>query len=592
MSRKKQFWGVLCCSMAAACGLRAEVQRVEGFAEVVFAHNNHPSATVQVNADYRGRARGYMTGAWWAAGQRGENRVEWKTAACPEKKDTILIFIGASATLPPEINHGPEVRLSVNGEEAVRFRIGTQRDFSWAKGEYRLRYSALRNEFASWGRQRQFELEGNSGRYELLVPASRITPGEPLVLKAEMLPFPRWPNGWFMVKARRDALSDSPQVLREEIRQLRADTNRLGELVQVLATRQYPDLLGQDRFTHRTVYSNGYRHVHPADLIPLRDGTLLLTAREATEHVANDGDIVILRSRDGITWGERMRFGVADLDEREACGIQLPDGSVLLAVFYNAMYRPDGEYEQKWRDTVPFGEGKQNMGIYTVRSRDGGRTWSAPKFVRTTGMPFTDTEGPADAPVLLPDGTLLLPVIGYNVRGDLDNHASVLLASQDDGETWEYRATIADDPGGRRGHFQEPGLVRTRSGKLIAAMRNNHGNVYIATSKDDGRSWSDAKPSPMIGHPADLIQLKDGRILCTYGVREPHHGAPSGVRAAWSEDEGETWKIEEEVQLRNDFLNWDVGYPESLELPDGRVLTVYYFNLFGRYFLGATLWRP
>ena len=38
---------------------------------------------------------------------------------------------------------------------------------------------------------------------------------------------------------------------------------------------------------------------------------------------------------------------------------------------------------------------------------------------------------------------------------------------------------------------------------------------------------------------------------------------------------------------RNDFRNWDVGYPESLEkLPDGRVLTVYYGNLFGKYFLG------
>ena len=33
-------------------------------------------------------------------------------------------------------------------------------------------------------------------------------------------------------------------------------------------------------------------------------------------------------------------------------------------------------------------------------------------------------------------------------------------------------------------------------------------------------------------------------------------------------------------------------YPESLELPDGRVLTVYYYNLFGRYFLGGTYWKP
>ena len=27
-------------------------------------------------------------------------------------------------------------------------------------------------------------------------------------------------------------------------------------------------------------------------------------------------------------------------------------------------------------------------------------------------------------------------------------------------------------------------------------------------------------------------------------------------------------------------------------LPDGRVLTVYYYNLFGKYFIGGTYWKP
>ena len=50
--------------------------------------------------------------------------------------------------------------------------------------------------------------------------------------------------------------------------------------------------------------------------------------------------------------------------------------------------------------------------------------------------------------------------------------------------------------------------------------------------------------------------------------------------------------MQDEVQLRNDFPNWDVGYPESIELPDGRVLTVYYYNLFAKYFIGGTFWKP
>ena len=62
--------------------------------------------------------------------------------------------------------------------------------------------------------------------------------------------------------------------------------------------------------------------------------------------------------------------------------------------------------------------------------------------------------------------------------------------------------------------------------------------------------------------------------------------------ACFSSDNGETWDTRTEVQIRNDFINWDIGYPESVELPDGRVLTVYYYNLFNKYYLGGTVWKP
>lgn len=577
----------------AACAFAADPQRVEGFGRVIFAHNDHTSATVRTGRDFRGPSAGYMTAAWWAPGQLKDNRLEWETAACPEKKDTLFAFVGASAPLPPEVSTGPDLKLFLDGTYVLTFRIGLQRDWSWSGNGVRLRYRAVRNEWSGWSRQRQFDLEGNSGVYELSVPAARVTAGKPVRIRVEMQPYSRWPNGWFMVKARPDAHSQNEGELREEVQQLRTDVNRLAELVQALMVRQYPGESGASRFEHTIAYSSGRKHLHPADLVGLKDGTLLLTAREATEHVARDGDMVVIRSTDnGRTWAPFSRIGIAGLDEREACGMQLPDGSILLAVFYNSMYRNDDEYEQKWQEKLEFGKGKQHMGFYTVRSRDGGKTWSEPKFASTKGMPFTETEGPADAFIQMPDGTLLLPLIGYNVRGDLKNLASVLLRSTDAGETWQYFSTMADDPGGKLDQFAEPGLLRLKSGALLVAMRNRSGNVWMAKSKDGGKTWSQPKPSPLIGHPADLTQLADGRVLCTYGFREPYHGTPSGIRAAFSDDEGETWKVDEEVVIRGDLLNWDIGYPESRQLPDGRILTVYYYNVLGRYFIGASFWKP
>lgn len=573
--------------MAAASAFAQTGQRVEGFASIVFAHNADGSSVVQSGVDFRGSSRGYTTAAWWAPGQLKDNRLEWKTAAAPVKARTTFVFAAASSPLPPELLRGPALQLSVNGQYALTFSIGMRRDYGWNGNGFSLRYRSIRTEWVTWDRHRQFSLEGDSGIYELTVPEDRIRAGEPVTLKVELQPLARWDKAWFMVKARTDVLADGHEQLKEEVRQLRSDVNRLSELVDVLLSRK-----ADPRFEHFTIHSEGYRHLHPADIVALRGGEFLVTTRVATEHLAADGDIVVMHSKDARNWSVRSRFGVPNLDEREACGFQLPNGEILLAIFYNKLYRPDGEYERQWATKVKFGQGKQHLGTYIVRSKDDGRTWSEPEHISLKGMHFTDTEGPADAMVPMPDGSILMPLIGYNVRGDLDNHASVLLRSTDSGKNWQYFSTMADDPGGKKGHFQEPGLVRMKSGHLLVAMRNNSGYIWTAKSKDGGKTWSEPKPSPMTGHPADLALLPDGRVLCTYGVREPVHGAPGGIRAAFSKDEGETWDMENEVILRNDLLNWDIGYPESMVLADGRILTVYYMNVAGRYSIQGTIWRP
>jgi hypothetical protein len=65
-----------------------------------------------------------------------------------------------------------------------------------------------------------------------------------------------------------------------------------------------------------------------------------------------------------------------------------------------------------------------------------------------------------------------------------------------------------------------------------------------------------------------------------------------GVRARLSSDNGQTW--DSEVTLRNDVLNWDFGYPRTVQRPDGKVVTVYYYSTSAnpQQHIAATIWQP
>ncbi|MDQ7948691.1 MAG: sialidase family protein [Pedobacter sp.] len=582
---------IICC---IAFSLQAQQQQaVEGFSAVDF-HNDANRARPQL--DFRGNTKGYMTAGWWAKGQLKKNILSWQTGVVPEKAATTFSFIASSAVLPSEFTIGPKVKLTINGKYALTFNLGRTHDFTWAEGEYELKFKPKRIEFPYTGSHRQFGINGISGIYELSVPATSVEAGKTAKIEVEILPFERWSNGWFMVKAYTDVLQ-APTVasLLARIETLNKDIGLLNEQTNILATQVYSKMLGGDKFEHRIAYTNGYRHLHPADLITLKNGDILMMAREGTEHYANDGDVIMVRSKDGgKTWGGReVVSAVPDLDEREGCGIQMKDGTIVVGIFYNDNYTPEGPYNWEGKVKLPALD-RPRLGAHFVTSKDNGKTWSSPKFIKLNGMPFKGIEGPTDAPIEMPDGSLQMAVIGYGIDGDAKNVGAVMLRSTDHGENWTYLSTVASDPGGKMKGFMEPGIVRTNTGRIIAAMRNhlNENAIYVTYSDDNGRSWVPVFRTDMIGHPVDLIQLKDGRILATYGIREGagRHTEPGGVRACFSNDNGKTWDISTEVQLRNDFLNWDIGYPESLQMKDGKILTAYYFNLFGKYYLGTTIW--
>jgi hypothetical protein len=102
-------------------------------------------------------------------------------------------------------------------------------------------------------------------------------------------------------------------------------------------------------------------------------------------------------------------------------------------------------------------------------------------------------------------------------------------------------------------------------------MRSEQGAHLAITESADEGAWSKPCRSPPMRHPADLIQLRDGRVLMVFGERN----APRGVHAVISPD-GRTWDKTKQIVIADDAPIGDCGYPSSVEVGAGRVVTLYY----------------
>jgi alpha-L-rhamnosidase len=95
---------------------------------------------------------------------------------------------------------------------------------------------------------------------------------------------------------------------------------------------------------------------------------------------------------------------------------------------------------------------------------------------------------------------------------------------------------------------------------------------YLIRSKNGGKTWS--KPESLLpsdgGAPAHIIEHSSGAVISVYGYRKE----PYGIRMMVSYDNGDTWQ--KDIVLVDNELSSDLGYPASVELSDGSILTIYY----------------
>lgn len=316
--------------------------------------------------------------------------------------------------------------------------------------------------------------------------------------------------------------------------------------------------------------------------IGLKNGDVLAVLRGGAAHVGVKGRLDLIRSTDrGKTWSASWTAVDEQFDDRNPAMGQLRDGTIVLAYVITSGYDETG---------LRFKDGRTERvfdGVYLIYSKDNGRTWSKP--VRDAGIhKFYAGKGavsPYGKIIQLPDGTVLMAV--YFEFFDDRGNQSYLFRSGDGGKTWGEPVLLG-------AHYNETGIARLRDGRLLAAMRSEKGgHIAITESADQGRTWS--SPTRVTGdneHPADLIQLRDGRVLMVFGERN----APRGVHAIISPD-GRKWDNSKAIVLADDAPNVDCGYPSSVETATGQVVTLYYQvddakNAPASASARAILWKP
>jgi predicted neuraminidase len=145
----------------------------------------------------------------------------------------------------------------------------------------------------------------------------------------------------------------------------------------------------------------------------------------------------------------------------------------------------------------------------------------------------------------------------------------------DGGKTWNFVSYVGPEPAG---YSIMPSTVRLSASDLLTTIRCREGEpswIEAWVSHNDGTSWSflnRPEPDTGEGNPPATILLKDGRVCMTYGVRK----APFSMEARLSSDNGTTWN--QPIVLRDDGGGRDIGYPRSVQRPDGKVVTIYYFT--------------
>lgn len=234
---------------------------------------------------------------------------------------------------------------------------------------------------------------------------------------------------------------------------------------------------------------------------------------------------------------------------------------------------------------ISFETNKLEKGtMYQYVSSDRCKTWKGPYQIRL----FSDR--------------CIEPRIDYIIEGkqsitgfftahkDNGEEGNIFCAKYRDG-SWNFFSWLDSE---HAGFVIMPSTLRMGAhGYLTSARWQREGKWGLSTflSPDEGKTWklgSSVYEGEGLSNPPSLFRLQDGRLCVTYGMRT----LPYGIFARLSDDGGLSWN--DERILRSDGGHWDLGYTRSYQVPNGDIVTIYYFchDKKTERTIEATIWRP
>jgi hypothetical protein len=216
-------------------------------------------------------------------------------------------------------------------------------------------------------------------------------------------------------------------------------------------------------------------------------------------------------------------------------------------------------------------------GVYTGQSRfyysyDRGHSWKGPFL-----LPKFDQNGIAARTDYIVNGPHDCQLFLTAAKSNSREGRPICVRTLDGGKTWRFVSFIGPEP---KGYSIMPSTVRLSARDLVTTIRRLEESpqrrswIDAWKSTDDGQSWSllgEPVPDAGEGNPPSLIRLAAGRLCLTYGIR----ARPFGIFARLSRDGGMSWQ--DQIVVRDDGGGRDLGYPRSIQRPDGRIVTIYYF---------------
>ena len=317
-------------------------------------------------------------------------------------------------------------------------------------------------------------------------------------------------------------------------------------------------------------------------VITLPDGTLLAGwSGDRLKHICPFGKVLCARSLDdGYTWLPPYTVQDTVLDDRDAglCAVgdkilmtSITEGREIGRKFLTHwLHAPENGAERDlitaYMSLIKDEDEKGRVGPTLAVSSDGGYTFTPPVWV-----PVTSPHGPT----LLSNGEILFVGSLHRDLKNADRPAGIYAVRLDaDCHVLGEPQPVAIPPEGTI-FYCEPYAKEMPNGEILVAIRVqdkpiNLQTIYLARSTDGGKTFSPVEETGWLGFPPHIFVTSKGEVVLTFGRRE----APCGIRARVSRDSGHTW--DEEIVLRDDGLDWDLGYPTTAENAKGELVTVYY----------------